>query len=293
MSEHSFPEYGSFQNENHSTFPQPDLKPEHPDVPWTPGGIWPDRKNKAGGGNDPIYAPEDRDDWPAFPEPERTWPPIDLRNYLDFPRVRDQKKTQCCSAFSLAGLLETWQLNDLGRKIELATGWMHSCIGGKPLKNPVHFDTLGKALAGRKIPKITPQYPNWWDTNCTRPGFVLAPNIMELEKPYSRNQVRAMITHGQPVATGMDINRDFLDWDSSKPYETQSGHQVGTHAVIILGFDNDYWICRNSYGTDWGGAGKGYFRVPIGSCHMCDDVYRVFSVTIRGRELHTGSEIFV
>ena len=46
---------------------------------------------------------------------------------------------------------------------------------------------------------------------------------------------------------------------------TKRDQFLGGHAICIVGYDdsnpkNKFWICRNSWGTNWGN--RGYFRIP-------------------------------
>ena len=45
-------------------------------------------------------------------------------------------------------------------------------------------------------------------------------------------------------------------------YEKAEGKQLGGHYVSILGWGKDYWICRNSWGIEWGILG--YFKIKMG-----------------------------
>jgi len=57
---------------------------------------------------------------------------------------------------------------------------------------------------------------------------------------------------------------------SSGVYHHVSGRQEGGHAVKILGWGYDeeskldYWLCANSWTTDWGE--QGFFRIKVGDC---------------------------
>lgn len=41
------------------------------------------------------------------------------------------------------------------------------------------------------------------------------------------------------------------------------------HAVVLVGYDTDYWIIKNSWGPNWGE--NGYIRIKMGDtfniCH--------------------------
>jgi len=64
-----------------------------------------------------------------------------------------------------------------------------------------------------------------------------------------------------PVPVGLVILTDFYDYYGGV-YEPQVFDYEGLHAVMIIGWDDDLssWICRNSWGTDWGENGD--FTIP-------------------------------
>jgi len=70
-----------------------------------------------------------------------------------------------------------------------------------------------------------------------------------------------------PVAAGFLVYENFSnDYDGTTIYEKTSGKPLGGHYVSIMGWgkekDTEYWICRNSWGTDWGLVG--FFKMKIG-----------------------------
>lgn len=51
-------------------------------------------------------------------------------------------------------------------------------------------------------------------------------------------------------------------------YSRPSGPVIGSHAVAVIGYDEDkkFWICKNSWGPDWGESG--FFRLGYGECNI-------------------------
>jgi len=67
-----------------------------------------------------------------------------------------------------------------------------------------------------------------------------------------------------PVGTSLTIYEDFYAY-SGGIYDTMIAIPQGFHAVTIVGYDatQEYWICKNSWGDDWGE--DGYFRIKWGA----------------------------
>jgi hypothetical protein len=86
-----------------------------------------------------------------------------------------------------------------------------------------------------------------------------------------------------PVAAGFVIYENFSNsYDGMSIYTgpAQGDKPLGGHYVSIIGWGNkdngkivpEYWICRNSWGTDWGLLG--FFKIQIGipQCQLEDNV---------------------
>ncbi len=70
-----------------------------------------------------------------------------------------------------------------------------------------------------------------------------------------------------PVLAVMYVFSDLYSY-SSGIYKHTTGTSVGYHAIVIVGYDNtqNYWVCKNSWGTNWGEGG--FFKIAFGECEI-------------------------
>lgn len=73
------------------------------------------------------------------------------------------------------------------------------------------------------------------------------------------------IMSGGTIIATFDLYEDFFVYKSGI-YEHTSGELLDVHSVRVIGFGKEdgvnYWICANSWGTEWGE--KGFFRIRKG-----------------------------
>jgi C1A family cysteine protease len=74
-----------------------------------------------------------------------------------------------------------------------------------------------------------------------------------------------------PLVVGMDVYYDFFSYGSGV-YSHVNGTYAGGHAILLIGWDdnNNCFIAKNSWGTDWGE--DGFFRISydeVGSESDC------------------------
>lgn len=86
-----------------------------------------------------------------------------------------------------------------------------------------------------------------------------------------------------PLSCHMEVYSDFKYYPGGIYERTPSATYEGGHAIVLVGYDDveNYWICKNSWGTDWGEAG--YFRIKMGECETGKWVLKLWGVTINNR----------
>ena len=96
-----------------------------------------------------------------------------------------------------------------------------------------------------------------------------------------------------PLLAYMNIYEDFVSY-SGGVYNHVTGNYIGDHLVQLIGWDDaeDYWICKNSWGTDWGEGG--FFRIRKSGKADCDFpqyVYRIYPRTSVSMRYYESSDV--
>jgi hypothetical protein len=81
------------------------------------------------------------------------------------------------------------------------------------------------------------------------------------------SQAKEWISSIGPIMTSMEVYDDFFYYQGGI-YKSAYGGYIGDHAVCIVGYDdaNGCWICKNSWGTEWGEAG--WFKIAYGNSRI-------------------------
>jgi len=79
--------------------------------------------------------------------------------------------------------------------------------------------------------------------------------------------IQRHLYEGGPAYMSFETTEGFMDWDWARnPVYTGRGNVRGGHAVTGVGWgtqgSTDYWLLRNSWGTEW--AERGYFKFKRG-----------------------------
>ncbi len=97
---------------------------------------------------------------------------------------------------------------------------------------------------------------------------------------WSGDQRKDYLAHIGPLICGFAVYEDF-DAYGGGVYRHTMGAFRGGHAVLVIGYsDTDQaWICRNSWGTNFGGAaqadgtGAGFFKIGYGQCNIDNEPF--------------------
>jgi C1A family cysteine protease len=94
-----------------------------------------------------------------------------------------------------------------------------------------------------------------------------------------------------PMIGCMAVYRDFYSYQAGV-YRRTEGDLTGYHAVCVVGYSEakQAWICKNSWGSDWGEAG--WFMIGYGECGMDTEfaMYGVESVILPDPDLEPEPE---
>ncbi len=81
--------------------------------------------------------------------------------------------------------------------------------------------------------------------------------------------IKYQIAKWGPVAGGFLVFDNFVNnYDGTTIYEKGEGKILGGHYVSIVGWGENYWICRNSFGAEWGLMGYFYMKMGIEECRL-------------------------
>uniref|UniRef100_A0A1A8SJW6 Cathepsin B n=1 Tax=Nothobranchius rachovii TaxID=451742 RepID=A0A1A8SJW6_9TELE len=86
--------------------------------------------------------------------------------------------------------------------------------------------------------------------------------------PSEEMEIQSEIYKNGPVEGAFTVFEDFLLYKSGV-YQHVAGSALGGHAIKVLGWGEEngvpYWLCANSWNTDWGD--NGFFKILRGSDH--------------------------
>lgn len=200
---------------------------------------------------------------------------VDLRKYCT--PVGDQRQTSRCSAFA----------------------WTHAAEMSRNILNetPARLSPTFTMYEFQQMQGDARDYPYAWKggdgtVSGPEPGYVLVQNgacrqelwpddspepaasERQLERdaeqyrlesvplPVALEDVRKVLSAGCPVHVSMNTGRTFSEVGRDGLFdaaEAPSGMH-GRHAMLIVGYTGNFFIVKNSWGTDWGD--KGYCYIP-------------------------------
>ncbi|MBN1154747.1 T9SS type A sorting domain-containing protein [candidate division KSB1 bacterium] len=265
---------------------------------WTPGESWVSKlsleefKRLCGADLGPLD--ESRETLISLPQVDDFPPRIDWRNnngnWVTPPKTQySPQRCGSCWDFAAVAQVESWwkiyhnnadSMIDLSEQFILSCSGAGSCEGGnsKLALDFIRTDGIPSEMcmpyqANDQIP-CTELCSNWMDeaVRIAGCGFVC------LNDGLISNIKNALIY--QPVSAGFAVYDDFRYY-STGVYEHVSGELISGHAILIIGWNDEEqcWICKNSWGTNWGetaqfkrytpGANNGgYFRIKWGTCRI-------------------------
>jgi C1A family cysteine protease len=220
--------------------------------------------------------PDHRDYLYAAPVPMLQALPTSIDLTAQCPPIYDQGQLGSCTANAIAGAIQFEEIKqNLPQVITPSRLFIYynerviehtvDSDSGAMLRDGIKSVAQQGACPEEEWPYDIAQFQQKPDTSCYEDA------LQHKVKLYQRvaqnlNQMKGCLASGYPFVVGFSVYESF-----ETPQVAQTGHvplpqsteqQIGGHAVVAVGYDdaNQWFICRNSWGTNWGM--NGYFTMP-------------------------------
>jgi C1A family cysteine protease len=209
----------------------------------------------------------------------RDWRNKDGQNWIT--DVKDQGGCGSCVAFGTVATFEAQariQYNKPSWNLDLSEADLFFCGAGRKCQEG-WWPT--DALAYVKDKGISEEscFPyQAQDMDCT-PCSDRANRLLKIGKwqeIIDVGQRKEWLDKQGPLVACMAVYRDFFNYKDGI-YKHVSGDLAGYHAISCVGYNEDekYWICKNSWGKDWGD--RGFFKIAYGEADI-DTRFAMYAV---------------
>lgn len=180
------------------------------------------------------------------------------------PPVRDQGLTcGSCWSFATTGVLETMIAIKEHRHIHLSEQQLLSC-------NKHQFSCRGGGFSFDMLENpgqtLASNFPYSASDEPCRENLPVAERVAtwyfigDGQRPPSVNQLKQAIFQNGPIGATVFVNKAMTDYKSGV-FTGCEDHEAN-HLVVLVGWEGDHWLMRNSYGEAWGE--HGYGKIPYG-----------------------------
>ncbi|MFA5406514.1 MAG: C1 family peptidase [Candidatus Nanoarchaeia archaeon] len=203
----------------------------------------------------------------SLPQITFDWRDINGSNWVT--PVRDQASCGSCWAFSAVGAVESRiniALNNPNYDIDLAEQDIVSCYGdgfgceGGLEVNALNYMKTNGIVKESCFPYLGVNATGLCANKCANWPNELIKVLDYSLLPADVSTIKQAINDYGPITVYMAVFTDFFLYGGGI-YSYTWGSLNGYHAVIIVGYNDTagYWICKNSWGTDWGE--NGFFKI--------------------------------
>ncbi len=209
----------------------------------------------------------------------------DLRDYGYVTPVRNQEQSNSCWTFGAMGALESDLLKQLNLTYDLSENNLKNIAGKYSLyglnKDPNRGGNQIVAISylASWVGPVNETQDPFYDTSVLSPILNSTQQIQDAILIPSRlnstdnDQIKEAILKYGAITTGFNMDQSGLYYNEKTYAYYYNGNQPPDHATTIVGWDDNYdksnflitppgngaFICKNSWGTQWGE--NGYFYI--------------------------------
>ncbi len=203
-----------------------------------------------------------------------TWPQsFDWRDQGKITSIQNQGGCGSCVSFAAIAALEARILIQEGFTLDLSEGDLHFCSSHGANCDGWWPDAALDQLRDRGVcDEVTAPYTQGVCNAGDRSNRTVFTGGQRFWR--SRDTMRVHISTVGPLIATMDVFSDFRYYHCGI-YGHLTGDFVGAHAVCVIGYNDDeqYWICKNSWGNWWGS--NGFFFIGYGQCGIDDGMWEI------------------
>lgn len=180
--------------------------------------------------------------------------------------VRNQSTCGSCVAFATCAVLESrlkLSEGDPTLSTDLSEAHLFFCGAGPACDTGWHFDPALQFCRDTGVGQESDFPYSPANQSCDPISPIVGVSSWRLEaSTLARKQA---VAQNGPVIAGMRVFEDFYYYRGGV-YRHVAGAARGQHAIAVIGYDDQEqaWIAKNSWGTNWGE--RGFFRIGYGEC---------------------------